>query len=270
MPRTLWLECGTVAAARVHLMDQHTLLLAAVPVIGIVAGFINTLAGSGSLLTLPLLILLGLPANVANGTNRVGVTMQNIVAVATFRRRGALPLAGSWQLIVPSVAGGIVGAMLAVDLDEQVLRKTIAVLMVVLITVMLLKPERWLAGRVGPRQPRLLVEVPVFFAIGVYGGFLQVSVGLFLLVALVLAAGFELVGANAMKNLIVLLFTAAALLVFVFNDQVEWTLGLLLGAGQSVGGWAAAHFAVKRGAEFVRWAVIVISVISAVALFAGL
>ena len=61
MPRTLWLECGTVAAARVHLMDQHTLLLAAVPVIGIVAGFINTLAGSGSLLTLPLLILLGLP-----------------------------------------------------------------------------------------------------------------------------------------------------------------------------------------------------------------
>ena len=270
MPRTLWLECGTVAAARVHLMDQHTLLLAAVPVIGIVAGFINTLAGSGSLLTLPLLILLGLPANVANGTNRVGVTMQNIAAVATFRKHGALPLAGSWQLIVPSVAGGIVGAMLAVDLDEQVLRKTIAVLMVVLITVMLLKPERWLAGRVGPRQPRLLVEVPVFFAIGVYGGFLQVSVGLFLLVALVLAAGFELVGANAMKNLIVLLFTAAALLVFVFNDQVEWTLGLLLGAGQSVGGWAAAHFAVKRGAEFVRWAVIVISVISAVALFAGL
>src|SRR5262245_58316489 len=98
-------------------MYRHTLLLAAVPFVGVAAGFINTLAGSGSLLTVPILILLGLPANVANGTNRVGVTMQNIAAVATFRRRGALPLAGSWKLIVPSVVGGVVGALLAVDLD---------------------------------------------------------------------------------------------------------------------------------------------------------
>src|SRR5688572_33346053 len=96
-------------------MDRHTLLLAAVPVVGFAAGFINTLAGSGSLLTLPLLILLGLPANVANGTNRVGVLLQNVVAVATFRRRGALPLAGSWKLIVPSVVGAVVGAELAVE-----------------------------------------------------------------------------------------------------------------------------------------------------------
>jgi uncharacterized membrane protein YfcA len=253
-----------------HRMDQHTLLLAAVPVTGFVAGFINTLAGSGSLLTLPILILLGLPANVANGTNRVGVTMQNIVAVATFRRRGALPLTGSWKLIVPSVVGGVIGAMLAVDLDERLLRQTIAVLMIVLIVLMLLKPERWIAAHAEPREARLLVEVPLFFAIGVYGGFLQVSVGLFLIAGLVLASGYELVGANAMKNLIVLMFTLAALVVFVVNDQVDWLLGLLLGAGQAVGAWVAAHFAVKRGAEFVRWAVVVITVGSAVALFAGL
>ncbi|HET7607745.1 MAG TPA: sulfite exporter TauE/SafE family protein [Gammaproteobacteria bacterium] len=251
-------------------MDQHTLLLAAVPAVGFAAGFINTLAGSGSLLTLPILILLGLPANVANGTNRVGVTMQNIVAVATFRRRGALPLTSSWPLIVPSIAGGIVGAMLAVDLDERLLRQTIAVLMLVLIVLMLLKPERWIAAHAEPRKPRLLVEVPLFFAIGVYGGFLQVSVGLFLIAGLVLAAGYELVGANAMKNLIVLLFTAAALVVFVVNDQVEWTLGLLLGAGQAVGAWVAAHFAVKRGAEFVRFAVVIIAIGSAIALLTGL
>jgi uncharacterized membrane protein YfcA len=250
-------------------MDRHTLLLAAVPVVGFAAGFINTLAGSGSLLTLPLLILLGLPANVANGTNRVGVVLQNIVAVATFRRRGALPLAGSWKLIVPSVLGAVVGAELAVDLDEQLLRQTIGVLLLVLLVVMLLNPERWIAARVAPREPRLLVEVPLFFAIGIYGGFIQVSVGLFLLAGLVLGAGYNLVGANAMKNLIVLVFTAAALVVFVVNGQVEWTLGLLLGAGQAAGAWTAAHFAVKRGAAFVRWSVVVIAVGSAVALFAG-
>ena len=251
-------------------MDQHTLLLAAVPITGFAAGFINTLAGSGSLLTLPILILLGLPANVANGTNRVGVLLQNIVAVAAFRRHGALPLAGSWKLIVPSVVGAVIGAELAVDLDEQLLRQTIGVLMIVLIAVMLLKPERWIAAHATPREPRLLVEVPLFFAIGVYGGFIQVSVGLFLLAGLVLGAGYNLVGANALKNLIVLVFTAAALVVFVVNDQVEWMLGLLLGAGQAVGAWVATHFAVRRGAEFVRWAVVVIAVGSAVALFAGI
>jgi uncharacterized membrane protein YfcA len=250
-------------------MDQHTLLLAAAPVVGLLAGFINTIAGSGSLLTLPILILLGLPANVANGTNRVGVVLQNIVAVATFRRRGVLPLAGSWKLIVPSVLGAVIGAELAVDLDEALLRQTIGVLMLVLLVLMVLKPERWIAAHATPREPRLLVEVPLFFAIGVYGGFIQVSVGLFLMAGLVLGAGYNLVGANALKNLIVLVFSAAALVVFVINDQVEWTLGLLLGGGQAVGAWVAAHFAVQRGAEFVRWMVIVITVGAAIALFLG-
>jgi uncharacterized membrane protein YfcA len=250
-------------------MDQQTLLLAAVPIAGVIAGFINTLAGSGSMLTLPLLIVLGLPANVANATNRVGVLLQNVVAVGTFRRRGALPLTGAWKLLVPSIAGGVIGAALAVDLNEELLRRTIGVLMLVLIAVMLLNPERWIATHVAPRKPRLTVEVPLFFAIGIYGGFIQVSVGLFLLAGLVLGAGYNVVAANAMKNLIVLVFTAAALVVFVIHDQVEWMLGLLLGAGQALGAWLAAHFAVKRGAKFVRGFVVVVTIVSALALLAG-
>ena len=181
-------------------METHPLLLAAVPVAGFIAGFINTLAGSGSLLTLPMLILLGLPANVANATNRVGVLLQTIAAVATFRHRGALPLGGSWKLLVPSIVGGVVGAELAVDLDEALLRQTIGVLMLVLIVLMFLKPERWIAAHATPREPRLLVEVPLFFAIGIYGGFIQVSVGLFLLAGLVLGAGYNLVGANGAEK----------------------------------------------------------------------
>jgi uncharacterized membrane protein YfcA len=250
-------------------MDQDILLLAAVPIAAFVAGFINTLAGSGSLITLPLLILLGLPANVANATNRVGVLMQNVVAVATFRRRGALDLTGSWKLIVTTVLGSILGAALAVDLDEAMLRRMIGGLMLVLLAVMLFNPERWLAEHTTRREPRLLIEIPLFFVIGIYGGFIQVSVGLFLIAGLVLGAGYNLVGANAMKNLLVLIFTAAALVVFVVNDQVDWMIGLLLGAGQSLGAWVAARTAIKHGAVFVRWTVIVIVVLSAVALFAG-
>ena len=250
-------------------MDHSPLLLAAVPVAGFVAGFINTLAGSGSLLTLPLLILLGLPANVANGTNRVGVFLQNLTAIATFRRRGMLDLTGSWKLVLPSLLGGIVGALLAVDLDEVVLRRTIGALMIVLLILMLLNPERWIADHATRREPRWYVEVPLFFVIGIYGGFIQVSVGLFLLAGLVLGAGYNVIGANAMKNLIACVFTGAALIVFVLNDQVVWTLGLLLGAGQALGAWIAARTAIKRGAGFVRYTVIVIVALSAIALFAG-
>jgi uncharacterized membrane protein YfcA len=250
-------------------VDQDILLLAAVPIAGFAAGFINTLAGSGSLITLPLLILLGLPANVANATNRVGVLLQNVVAVATFRKRGALDLTGSWKLIVTTIAGSVVGALLAVDLDEATLRRVIGVLMLVLLGVMLVNPERWIAEHATRREPRLLVEVPLFFVIGVYGGFIQVSVGLFLIAGLVLGAGYNVIGANAMKNFLVLLFTAAALVVFVVNDQVDWMLGLLLGAGQAVGAWVAARTAIKHGARFVRWTVIVVVLLSAVALFAG-
>ena len=245
------------------------LLLAAVPVTGFAAGFINTLAGSGSLITLPILILLGLPANVANGTNRVGVLLQNVVAVATFRRSGTLALTGAPQLVLPAVVGSLIGAALAVDLDEALLRRIIGALMLVMLVVMLLKPERWVDEHATGRPARLWVEVPLLFVIGVYGGFIQAGVGIFLIAGLVLAAGFNVLRANALKNLVNLVVTAAALVVFVINDQVDWRIGLALAAGQATGAWVAARMAVKRGAPFVRWAVIGIVVLSAGALLAG-
>jgi uncharacterized membrane protein YfcA len=251
-------------------MNENTLLLAAVPITGFLAGFINTLAGSGSLITLPVLILLGLPANVANGTNRLGVLLQNVVAVATFRNRGALEVRGTWKLVVPAIVGAVLGAQLAVDLDERLLRRAIGAVMLVMLVVMIVKPERWIAAHANRREPRLMVEVPLLFAIGVYGGFLQAGVGIFLLAALVLGAAFNLVGANAVKNLIVLAFTVAAFPVFVLHDQVHWTLGLLLAAGQATGAWVAARLAVQRGAGFVRIFVIAIVSLAAVALLAGI
>jgi uncharacterized membrane protein YfcA len=251
-------------------MNHNVLLLSAVPIAGFIAGFINTLAGTGSLITLPLLIFLGLPATIANGTNRIGVLLQNVVAVGTFRSQGALDIAGAWKLALPAVVGSVLGARLAVDVDEQMMRHVIGVLMLVMLAIMMAKPERWIAAHASLREPRLWVEVPLFFAIGVYGGFLQAGVGILLLAALVLGAGFNLLGANGVKNLIVLLLTVVAIPVFVLHGQVQWTLGLLLGAGQAVGAWVAARTAIKRGAEFVGIFVIVIVLLSAVALFAGI
>lgn len=248
-------------------IDTGVLLLAAVPITGFIAGFINTLAGSGSLITLPVLIMLGLPANVANGTNRVGILIQNIVAVAAFRRQGVLKFAGSHRLVIPAVLGAFVGAALAVELDEELLNTTIGILMILMLIVVLARPRRWLEAHADGTQLAYLWQLPIYFGIGAYCGFIQAGAGIFLLAGLVLGSGFDLVRGNAMKNLIVLIVTIAALAVFIANDQVRWGLGLLLASGQAAGAWVAAHMAVKRGAAFVRWVLIIILALSAVALF---
>lgn len=229
------------------------------------AGFINTLAGSGSLITLPLLIFLGLPANVANGTNRVGVILQTAVASGSFHRQKMMDWRGGLILALPAIAGSILGAQIAVNLNEEMMRRAIGALMVVMLFVLLVEPKRWLKGRADAVDGRPgWLQIAIFFAIGVYGGFIQAGVGIFLLAGLVLSVGYDLVRANAVKTLIIFVFTLSALVVFVINDQVHWGMGLLLAVGNGFGGWLAARMAVKRGAGFVRWLLIAVVIVSAI------
>ncbi len=242
-------------------------LYPAVIAAGFACGFINTLAGSGSLITLPLLIFLGLPATVANGTNRVAILLQNIVGVSSFRQQKVLDVRRGLMLAAPAVAGAIVGAQIAVTLDEQTMRRVIGALMVFMLVVILVRPRRWLHGRPETlgRHPGWL-HLVIFFGIGVYGGFIQAGVGIFLLAGLVLGAGYDLVRANAVKLLIILCFTVFALTIFVLNDQVRWPVGLILAIGNMAGAWVASRMAVKRGTAFVRWVLIGVVAISAVIL----
>ncbi len=231
---------------------------------GFIAGFINTLAGSGSLVTLPLLIFVGLPATVANGTNRVGILLQNVVSSGSFRREGVLDLRGTIILGIPAILGSILGAQIAVNLDEILMRKSIGVVMVIMLFVILLRPRRWLKGELEEIQGRpTLLQLLIFFGIGVYGGFIQAGVGIFLLAGLVLSVGYDLVRANAVKNGIVLLFTVSAILVFIRNDQVDWIVGLILAIGNMLGAWIAARVAVERGSVWVRRLLIAVVIVSA-------
>lgn len=239
-------------------------LYPAVIAAGFLAGFINTLAGSGSLVTLPLLIFIGLPANVANGTNRIAILLQNVVGVSSFRQQKILDVRRGLMLAAPAVIGSIIGAQIAVNLDEEAMRRVIGAMMVVMLVVIIVRPNRWLEGR-----PEALMQYPswiqlvTFFGIGVYGGFIQAGVGVFLLAGLVIGAGYDLVRANAVKVLIVLCYTAFALIVFVINDQVELSVGLVLAVGNMSGAWVASRMAVKRGAGFVRWLLIGVVIVSA-------
>ncbi len=230
---------------------------------GMAAGFVNMLAGNGSLITLPALLFIGLPANVANATNRVGVTLQNLVGTAGFYRQGSLDVRGALLFSIPAVLGSILGARIAVNIDEALFRKVLAAVMVIMLIVMLVKPERWVTGKIRQHSGGVsLPQVLIFFAIGIYGGFLQAGVGIFLLAALVLGPGYDVVRANAVKVAIVLTLTFAALIVFQANAQVLWGPGLVLGIGNMLGAWLGTRFAVRKGAVWVRWFVIAVVLVS--------
>ncbi|MFW5941713.1 MAG: sulfite exporter TauE/SafE family protein [bacterium] len=234
---------------------------------GFLAGFINTLAGSGSLVTLPLLIFAGLPANVANGTNRVGILLQGVIGAGKFRQSNVFDGRGVFMLGIPAVLGSLVGAQIAVNLDEELMELTIGVIMLLMLGVILLRPQRWLEGELQRMQERPSIGALIlFFFIGIYGGFIQAGVGIFLLAGLVLGVGYDLVRANAVKVGINLFFTVFALLVFVRNGQVVWSVGLILAIGNMLGAWAAAKVAVEKGAVWVRRLLIAVILVSAASL----
>ena len=239
---------------------ERVLLLAA---IGFVAGAINTVAGGGSLITIPALIFLGLPPVVANATNRVGVFLQSVVATFTFARAGKLPLARSWPSLVAACLGAIVGAQLSVALDEATFRQVIGVTMLVMLVLLLLQPKRWLKEGLRQRSVPVVVELIAFVAIGAYGGFLQAGVGLFLLTGLVLLNGQDLLHANGIKSLIVAAFTVPALTIFVANDLVAWAPGLAVAVGSMAGAWWGTRLAVGYGPRLVRLVLITVVLVSA-------
>jgi uncharacterized membrane protein YfcA len=232
---------------------------------GFAAGFINTLAGSGSLITLPALIWIGLPATVANGTNRVGILMQNIVGVGSFMRHRILDVRGTLLLGIPATIGSVIGAQIAVNLNEEMMRRVIGAVMVAMLVVIIIRPQRWLEGAQKELKSRpTWIQLLIFFVIGIYGGFIQAGVGIFLLAGLVLAIGYDLVRANAVKLGIVLFYIPFALAVYVRNNQVDLLAGLILGVGNMIGAWVGARTAVQRGAVWVRRLLIAVVIVSAI------
>jgi len=241
-------------------------LYALVMLAGVFTGFVNTLAGSGSLVTLPLLIFLGLPANVANGTNRVSIFLQSLVSVRGFHSAGFLELRPSSRFALSTSLGAILGAQIAVDLNETVMERVIGAVMILMLLVMLTNPKRWIEGGKTREVPKAL-EVIIYFLIGIYGGFIQAGVGIFLIAALVLLSGFDLIRANAVKGLIVAIYTIPALLIFILNNQVVWWIGIVLAFGSMVGAHLGVRFASRKNAAvWVHRILIAVVLLSAVKL----
>jgi uncharacterized protein len=235
---------------------------------GVLVGFINTLAGGGTIITVSLLLFLGLPAGVANGTNRIAVIFQNLVAVISFQKQKILDFKKGLIFSIPSVAGSIIGAYTATEFSDNILEKCIALVMILMLFFILYKPERWLKGRPDLQGKKISwFQIVIFLLIGFYGGFIHIGVGFFILGGLVLTAGYDLVHANAIKNLIVLAYSPFALVIFMMQGQVDYKMGLILSTGNVVGAYLASKYAVKWGTTFVRWVLVVFILITILQLF---
>jgi len=223
---------------------------------GLVAGFVNTVAGGGSVVTLPILIeAVGLPANVANGTNRVEIVLQNVVGVATFQRGRAIPWNTVLRVTPWLLVGALAGSLAAAQVPADAMKRVFAVVIVLVALSAVVRPKRWLGGH--EDRWRSPWRELAFLGIGFYGGFVQAGVGVLLLAGLVLGGGLDLVRGNAAKVAVVLVYTVVALGVFLFHGQVRPLAGLVLGIGNATGAFVAARLAIKRGAGWIRWVLLV-------------
>jgi len=236
--------------------------------VGVIAGFINVLAASGSMLVLPLLIFLGLPPTVANGTNRVAILLQNIVAVASFKKQQLISVSETKHISISSLIGAIAGAFVAVEISDKYLNYTIATLLLVMFAFLIFKPQVWIQGKAPDAKAMSPVwQCVAFFFIGVYGGFIQAGVGMFLLAGLVLGVGQDLLRANAAKVLITLIYTPVTMLIFLWSGLIDWKAGLVLAIGSMTGAFFASKYAKRIGAGFIRYLLMVVLAISALKMF---
>lgn len=218
---------------------------------GFFAGIINVMAAGGSLITLPILMFMGLPAPLANGTNRVALIMQNIAAVEGFRRKQIWdPKAGA-TLAVATLPGAILGAFVAIRVSDDLFRAILAGVLIVTVIAML-RPPSPQASRAPSATKRRWAYVALV-GVGFYGGFIQAGVGLLLIAVLYQLLGVTLVWVNMYKVLIVGLYMIPAIAVFAFSGNVDWATGFILGLGTSAGALVSTHIAVKGGERVVRY-----------------
>lgn len=240
--------------------------------VGFVAGTLNVIAGGGSFLALPILIFLGLPATVANGTNRVAILLQNTGAVWSFRKRGVFSRRWLPRAALPALAGAGIGTWLAVEIGDRTFERVLATLMVLVTVWTIWDPvKRWearddLGEGMGP-SARWGLSAGFFFA-GIYGGFVQAGIG-FLILTLTTLGGLDLVRGNSLKVLLILVFTPVSLAIFAATGNVAWGMGLALAIGNFAGGLMGVRITVLKGHTWVKRVVLVMVFVFAVKLWVG-
>jgi uncharacterized protein len=224
--------------------------------VGCVGGFLNVMAGGGSLLTVPIMIFMGIPGPIANGTNRIAIIAQNIAAVSAFAKQGFANFKLSLSLALAAIPGAILGAWIAANMPEQDFNTLLAIIMVLVMIVMSIKPTKKSAqAKQGyiPSKNQLIAGHLLMLVAGFWGGFIQIGVGFIMMPILHRVMGLDLVTTNSHKVFIALVYTIVALFVFASQLQLYWMHGIVLGIGMAAGGVFGARFQVQKGEKSIKW-----------------
>lgn len=251
------------------MQPQEIVTAVAILLGGFFAGVINALAGGGSLITLPLLILCGVPPKVANGTNRIAILAQCVAATFAFRRHNVKVIGASLELMPTMIVGTVIGAYTATILPTRDFNIALGVCMLSMALIVAFKDPQPTAreDRPRPSTTRRVVLHASMLLMGLYAGFIQGGVGVFLLASLVLLGGFATVAANAVKMVLLIASSALSIAIFWSQNQIDWHTGLILAIGMAAGGWFGARLQVKHGTGWVRAAIVVAVVASCFKLF---
>jgi len=214
-------------------------------IVGLISGMVNTVSGGGSLLTLPILIFIGLPPNVANGTNRVQLVLQNLFAVYGFKSKGISNFKFSSWLSFSAIIGSIIGVQIAVDIPEEIFKKTLSVIMIFVLFSLFLKKNNFKEFSNQNIKNKLL-SIILFFFVGIYGGFIHAGVGFIILTILSNINNIKLSNGNSIKVFVAFAFSISSLLFFFLEDKINWVYGINLGFGSALGGWLASRWSVNK------------------------
>lgn len=246
-------------------MDIFTVIIAIIG--GFAAGVINTLAGNGSAITLSIFTeLMGLPGNIANATNRVGILFQGFASSAGFLKNDKYNNVPNTKVyIIAAVIGAMIGVYIALNISNEQFKAVFKYLLLVMLLVILINPKRWLIKTDITAKHNLWLSIPAFFLMGLYGGFIQMGLGVIFLVVTVLFMKINIIDANALKTFIVALYTVVVVIMFQYNGLINWKLGLLVASGQATGGYITADISSKYpNAEIWAYRILVVVIILAV------
>lgn len=227
-------------------------------VAGFGSGWINVLAGGGSLLTVPLMLFMGFSGPVANGTNRIAIIAQNVASVGGFFSKGFSDFRLSASLAVCASAGAFFGAQIGAELDGVWFNRTVAAVMIAVMILMATGKDAAGDGEGGGQARNLALGHALMVGAGFWGGFIQIGVGFLMMPILHRVMGLDLVRTNMHKVFIALVFSVVALGVFAAKVDIAWQAGAALALGNAAGGWVGAHTAVNQGAPFIRKALFVV------------
>ena len=236
-------------------MDMALWQLALLTGVGVIAGWLNVMAGGGSMLTIPMMLFMDVPGPVANGTNRVAILAQNISALITFLREGSQDLRLGFSLVAASIPGAIAGALIGVRLEGVLFDRALAIIMIA--TMILMMTDRKKGSRLEqsthqPTKNQLIPGHLCMLGAGFWGGFIQIGVGFILMPILHRVMGLDMVRVNFFKVFIILCYTVVALGIFAANVEVFWIVGLALATGNAVGGALGARTTIKSSDGLIR------------------